>query len=172
MEKTEIERFRDGDKVLFHKIVDTYSERLYNIVYKILRNVDDTEDIVQETFVRAYTKRKGFKGKSSLYTWLVRIAYNLSYSFSKQKQPTVELDPRLKSNENPERYTERHEISNKIDSAIKSLPLKQRTVFSLRFYENLSYKEISNILKCRIGTAKALYHFAVERLSEDLKDIL
>mgnify|MGYP001033914208 CR=1 FL=1 len=172
MEKFDVNRFRNGDEHLFREIVETYGERLYNIVFRILRDIDDAEDIVQETFVRAFMKRKGFRGKSSIYTWLVRIAYNLSLNLIRKRKPTVELDPGLSSGNNPEREIERQEMAKQIDEAIKKLPPKQRTVFSMRFYEDMPYKKISKVLSCKEGTAKALYHFAVEKLSNALGNLL
>jgi len=171
MEKLDIQKFRRGDENLFREIVDSYGERLYNIVFRIVRNVDDAEEIVQETFVVAFIKRKGFRGESSIYTWLVRIAYNLSINSIKKTKPTVELDPRLSSGSNPEQEIEREEVAQRIDEAVKELPPKQRTVFTLRFYENMPYKKISNLLRCKEGTTKALYHFAVEKLSAKLGDL-
>lgn len=172
MEEIEIAKFRDGDEHLFREIVDMYGERLYNLVFRIVRNVDDAEDIVQETFVRSFIKRKTFRGKSSIYTWLVRIAYNFSMNFIKKRKPTIELDSRLSSKDNPEHEIEKQEIGERIDTAVKQLPPKQRAVFTMKFYENMSYKKISKVLSCKEGTAKALYHFAVEKLSKNLGDLL
>ncbi|MCK4234758.1 sigma-70 family RNA polymerase sigma factor [candidate division WOR-3 bacterium] len=171
MEKFDIEKFREGDEKLFREIVDMYGERLYNVVFRILRNVDDAEEIAQETLVIAFMKRKGFRGEASIYTWLVRIAYNLSINYIKKRKPMVELDPRLSSGNNPEQEIERKEVFQRIDEAVKELPPKQRLAFTLRFYENMPYKNLSKVLKCKEGTAKALYHFAVEKLSEKLKDL-
>ncbi len=172
MEEINIQKFKSGDEDLFREIVDAYGERLYYIIMRIVRNVDDAEDIVQETFVRAYTKRRTFKGKSSLYTWLVRIAYNLSINRVKKAKPTISLDPRMASKSNPQEEVERSELSRRIENAIQQLPPRQKAVFSLRFYENMPYKEVSKFLKCREGTAKALYHFAVEKLSYELRDLV
>ena len=171
MEKFDIEKFREGDEKFFREIVDMYGERLYNVVFRILRNVDDAEEIVQETLVIAFMKRKGFRGEASIYTWLVRIAYNLSINYIKKRKPTIELDPRLSSGNNPEKEIERKEVVQRIDEAVKELPPKQRLAFTLRFYENMPYKNLSKVLKCKEGTAKALYHFAVEKLSEKLKNL-
>ncbi len=172
MEKVDINKFKIGDETLFRKIVENYGEKLYNTVFRIIRNVDDAEEIVQETFVRAYLKRKTFKGKSTIYTWLFRIAYNLSLNFIKKRKPTLELHPNIPADDSPGKQYERQEIAQKIDIAVKHLPPKQRTVFMLRFYENMPYKNIVKILKCKEGTAKALYHFAVQKLSDELGDLL
>jgi RNA polymerase sigma factor (sigma-70 family) len=171
MEKFDVAKFKKGDEKLFRKIVDSYGERLYNIVLRIIRDVDDAEDIVQETLATAYMKRKTFRGKSSIYTWLVRIAYNYTINFAKKKSSHMELSPILPSNNNPEKRMERKETAELISNAIKELPPKQKTIFTLRFYENMSYKNISSILKCKQGTAKAQYHFAVEKLGNKLHEI-
>ncbi|TES93538.1 MAG: sigma-70 family RNA polymerase sigma factor [Candidatus Cloacimonadota bacterium] len=171
MEKIDIQKFREGDENLFREIVNLYGERLYILVFRIVRDMDDAEDIVQETFVRAFVKRKGFRGDASIYTWLVRIAYNLSINLIRKRKPTVELDPRLSSGDNPEQKIEREEIAKRIVEAVKELPLKQRTVFTLRFYEDMPYKKISTVLRCKEGTAKALYHFAIEKMSKKLGDL-
>jgi RNA polymerase sigma-70 factor (ECF subfamily) len=171
MEKIDLQKFKEGDEHLFREIVEMYGERLYNIVIRILRNVDDAEEIVQETFATAYIKRKGFRGKSSVYTWLVRIAYNYSINCIKKRKPTVELDPRLSTDDTPENEIEREELAKRINRAMEELPPRQRTVFTLRFYEKMPYKKLSQVLKCKEGTAKALYHFAIEKLSKKLDDL-
>lgn len=171
MEEFNLRKFKKGDESVFRDIVDQYGERLYNIIFRIVRDIDDAEEIVQETLVVAFIKRKGFRGEASVYTWLVRIAYNLSLNHLKKKRPTIELDPRIPSGSNPEKEVERKEIAQRIEKALIELPPKQRMVFSLRFYDNLPYSEITKIMKCKEGTAKALYYFAVEKLSAKLKDI-
>lgn len=171
MEKFDLRKFKKGDEQLFREIVDKYGERLYNIVLRIIRNVDDAEDIVQETLATAYMKRKTFRGKSSIYTWLVRIAYNYTINFAKKKRVHVELNPTLPADSNPERRVERKEMEEFISNAIEGLPPKQKTIFTLRFYENMSYKNISTIMKCKQGTAKAQYHFAVEKLGNKLRKL-
>jgi RNA polymerase sigma-70 factor (ECF subfamily) len=171
MEEFDLKRFKRGDENVFKQIVDQYSERLFNTVIRIVQNVDDAEEIVQEALVISFIKRKGFRGEASIYTWLVRIAYNLALNHLKKKRPTVDLDPRIPTSSNPEKDIERKEIGQRIEKALTALPPRQRTVFSLRFYDNLPYKSIARILKCKEGTAKALYHFAVEKLSNSLKDV-
>jgi RNA polymerase sigma-70 factor (ECF subfamily) len=171
MESIDIQKFRGGDEELFRNIIEAYSERLFNIVIRMVRNVDDSEDIVQETFTRAYMKRNTFKGRSSLYTWLVRIALNRALNHMKKQRPMDDLDPRMASASNPEAELASKELAQRIDRAIRELPSRQRMVFILRFHEKMPYREISNLMKCKEGTAKALYHFAVERLSSTLSDL-
>jgi RNA polymerase sigma-70 factor (ECF subfamily) len=170
MESFDIQKFRGGDERLFRDIIETYGERLYHIALRMVRNVDDAEDIVQETFTRAFMKRKTFRGKSSVYTWMVRIAYNLALNKLKKARPTVELNPGMASTSNPEDDVQRKEITEKIEQAVQELPPKQKMVFTLRFYDKMPYKEICKLMKCKEGTAKALYHFALEKLSGKLGD--
>ena len=136
----------------------------------MVRNVDDAEDIVQETFARGFMKRKTFRGKSSVYTWLVRIAYNITLNKLKKARPMLELYPGIASDSNPEDDVQRKEVADKIAHAIQELPPKQKMVFTLRFHDKMKYREISILMKCKEGTAKALYHFAVEKLSSKLGD--
>lgn len=170
METFDILKFRRGDEHLFQNIVETYGERIYHIVLRVVRNSDDAEDIVQETFARAFMKRKTFRGKSSVYTWLVRIAYNIALNTLRSRHHTVEIHPGIPSDSNPEADVQRKELAERITDAVEQLPRKQKMVFALRFHEKLPYKEISRIMRCKVGTAKALYHFALEKLSNKLDD--
>jgi RNA polymerase sigma-70 factor (ECF subfamily) len=170
METFDIQKFRDGDEALFQQIIETYSERIFHIVLRMLRDIDDAEDIVQETFTRAFMKRKTFRGKSSVYTWLVRIAYNNALNKIKKSRSMAQLHPGIASDSSPEEEVQRKEILQRIEQAIRELPPKQKMVFNLRFYEKMPYKDITKLMKCKEGTAKALYHFALEKLSEKLGD--
>lgn len=168
METFDIRKFRGGDEQLFKDIIETYSERIYHIVLRMVRNVDDAEDIVQETFTRAFMKRKTFRGKSSVYTWLVRIAYNLTLNALKRRPSLIEIHPGIPSGSNPEEEVQRKEMAEDIAHAVGELPPKQKMVFNLRFHDKMPYSEICELMKCKEGTAKALYHFALEKLSARL----
>lgn len=170
METIDIQKFRGGDEQLFREIVETYGQRLYHIALRMVRNVDDAEDIVQETLARAFMKRKTFRGKSSVYTWMVRIAYHITLNKLKKARSTVELSPVMPSDSNPEEDIQRKETAERIEEAINELPPKQKMVFTLRFHEKMPYKEISKLMQCKEGTAKSLYHFALEKLSTRLGD--
>jgi RNA polymerase sigma factor (sigma-70 family) len=165
-------RFARGDEEAFNETVERYSRKVYGLCYRILRNEEDARDMVQEVFVRVYLKRKSFKGKSSLYTWLYRIAMNMCFSHIKKRKaqtvPLEQVEGILEAKTETETGTTIG-LQVLLSKALGSLPPKQRAVFSMRFYDKMSYKEIADAMGTSVGAAKANHHFAVERLRDLLK---
>ncbi len=160
-------RLAKGDEDAFTQIVERFSRQVFAVCFRILRDTEEAKDMVQEVFTRVYVKRKSFKGHSSVYTWIYRIAVNLCLSQIKRTRvQTVPLDDvayRLASRTSlPD--TKSQMLKDVIAKLIEALPPKQRAVFILRFYERLSFKEIAEVTGTSIGAAKANYHFAVEHL--------
>jgi RNA polymerase sigma factor (sigma-70 family) len=165
-------RFARGDEEAFNETVERYSRKVYGLCYRILRDEEDARDMVQEVFVRVYLKRKSFKGKSSLYTWLYRIAMNMCFSHIKKRKaqtvPLEQVEGILEAKTETETGTTIG-LQVLLSEALGSLPPKQRAVFSMRFYDKMSYKEIADAMGTSVGAAKANHHFAVERLRDLLK---
>ncbi len=172
-----LEMFRDEDKVnyAFNLIVRKYQERLYWQIRKIVINHDDTDDVLQNTFIRAFKGLSAFNEKSQLYTWLYRIATNESLTFLRKKRKRLflslndvenQLANRLVSDE----YFSGDEIQLKLQKAVLSLPEKQRLVFNMKYYDEMKYNDISEILNTSVGALKASYHHAVKKIESYLKN--
>ena len=156
----------------FRLIVREYQQRVYHVIRKIVIDHDDTDDLVQEVFVKVWEKRDSFNGESQLFTWIYRIAVNEALQFLRKKKK-MSLAPD-DDNKVVESYLRAHmspdadEILVKLQNAIGQLPEKQRTVFLLKYYDELSYEQISDILGGSIGGLKANYHHAVKKIEEFL----
>lgn len=157
----------------FNAIVEKYSERLYWHVRRFALSHEDTDDLLQDIFMKAWNALQGFRGESAVFTWLWRIATNtaLNYvakakirtvlslsSYEDQADRIIDRDP----------WFDCDEAERKLSKAIARLPAKQRTVFCLKYYEDLTYEEISEITGTSVGALKASYHFASEKIKEHL----
>jgi RNA polymerase sigma-70 factor (ECF subfamily) len=166
-------RFASGDEEAFSQVVEQYSRKVYALCYRVLRDEEEAKDMAQEVFVRAYTKRGSFKGRASLYTWIYRIALNMCFSHLKKRRvPMVPLDDveaRLAARPAAQNASAGREQI--LARAIDGLPPKQRAVFSMRFYEKMTFKDIADATGRSVGGAKANYHFAVRRLRDIVKEM-
>lgn len=170
-----IEEFRHGNDKAFNLLVLRYQEKIYWVVRRLLPDHDEADDVVQDIFVKVYRSLNTFKGDSSFYTWLYRIAMNLSLNEIRRKKTrrTFSLDENVAQHESkdplPLEMMEREERTKLIKEAIERLPEKQKKVFVLRYYEELPYEEISKILKTSVGGLKANYFHAVRKIGEYVK---
>ncbi|MFT6796130.1 MAG: RNA polymerase sigma factor (sigma-70 family) [Maribacter sp.] len=158
----------------FEVLVNTYKERLYWHIRRIVLNHDDADDVLQNTFIKVYRNIKGFKGESKLYSWMYRIATNESLSFIKLKSKKLglndtEYQERLVENLQADVYFEGDKIQLQLQKAIATLPEKQKLVFNMKYFEELKYDEISEILGTSVGGLKASYHLAVKKMEAYLK---
>jgi RNA polymerase sigma-70 factor (ECF subfamily) len=158
----------------FEFLVRQYSEQLYWQVRRIVLNHEDANDVLQNTFIKAWNGLTGFHGDSKLLTWLSRIAINESLDFMrKQKnQPTVSADDAdlgIASRLMADDYFDGDQTEAQLQEAIAQLPEVQRTVFQLRYYDEMKYSEISRITGTSEGALKASYHIAVKKISEFFK---
>ena len=158
----------------FEVLVNTYKERLYWHIRRIVLNHDDTDDVLQETFIKVYKNINGFKGDSKLYSWMYRIATNEALTFLKKKSRKLgisdsELQDKMISNLQADVYFEGDEIQLKLQKAIATLPDKQKLVFNMKYYQEMKYEEISEILNTSVGGLKASYHLAVKKVESFLK---
>lgn len=158
----------------FEVLVNTYKERLYWHIRRIVVNHDDADDVLQNTFIKVYKNIQGFKGDSKLYSWMYRIATNEALSFLKKKATRLgisapELQERMVGNLQADSYFDGDEIQLKLQEAIATLPEKQKLVFNMRYFQEMKYNEISDILNTSVGGLKASYHLAVKKLESFLK---
>jgi len=159
----------------FEVLVRTYKERLYWQIRSIVLNHDDADDVLQNTFIKVYKNIDSFKGDSKLFSWMYRIATNEALSFIKKRakiQGITDSDyqDKLVSNLEADVYFEGDEIQLQLQKAIATLPEKQKLVFNMKYFQELKYEEISEILDTTVGGLKASYHLAVKKLEQYLKN--
>ncbi len=155
----------------FSQLVAAYSRRLYWHIRKIVINHDDTDDILQNTFIKVWNHIDSFREDSSLYTWLYRIATNESVTFlNQQKKRAIfsmeEASEYLIRNLETDPYFNGDEIQLKLQKAIAQLPEKQRLVFNMKYFDNIKYQDMAQILETSEGALKASYHHAVRKIED------
>lgn len=156
----------------FAVLVKQYSEKLYWKVRRIVLSHEDANDVLQNVFIKVWNNLQNFQGKSSLSTWLYRIAINESLDFLRKQKQTdmvssdddLSVSSRLMSDE----YFDGDEIQARLQEVVARLPEVQRTVFNLKYFEEMKYSEISQILNTSEGALKASYHLAVKKITEYL----
>ena len=158
----------------FRLLMQQYQEKVYWQVRRIVDNHEDANDIVQNCFIKIYRNVHRFEGKSKLYTWIYRIAANEALTFlSRQKKhKSTDIDDEetgVASRMKAEANVSANDIRERLDKAISDLPDKQRLVFSLRYFEEMSYKEMSEVLETSVGALKASYHHAVKKIEEAIR---
>ena len=166
---------KDSQARAFEVLVNTYKERLYWHIRRIVLNHDDADDVLQNTFVKVFNHIDGFKGESKLYSWLYRIATNEALTFLSTKSRKLgiednELQERMIGRLEADVYFEGDEIQMALQRAIATLPERQKLVFNMKYFDELKYIEISEILGTSVGALKASYHLAVKKLEEYLKE--
>lgn len=158
----------------FRILVLQYQERLYWHVRKIVKTHEDANDVVQNVLIKIYRNIHKFKGDSKLYTWLYRIATNESLTYLRQQKrhitegiddPNMNISERLEADS----FIEAQTIEDILQKAIQQLPEKQKLVFNMRYYEELSYQTISEILGTSEGALKASYHHAAKKIEDFVK---
>lgn len=150
-------------------LVSTHKERLYWHIRKIVLNHEDTDDILQNTFIKVFKHIDSFKGDSKLYSWMYRIATNESITFLNKKAKQMntdlsELQEQRVQNLKADIHFDGDEIQLKLQKAIISLPQKQQLVFNMRYFDEMKYQEISDILDTSVGALKASYHHARKKI--------
>ena len=153
----------------FQKLMQDYQKPLYVHVRNIVLNHDDADDVLQNTFVKVFQNLKNFKGESKLFTWMYRIATNEALTFLNQKSKksgisSVELQNKAIDNLKADVYFDGDEIQLKLQKAIVLLPEKQQLVFKMKYFEDLKYEDISEILGTSVGALKASYHHAIKKI--------
>jgi len=176
-DRTIIEDLKQENKkdLAFHILVNKYQERLYWHIRKIVMNHDDADDVLQNTFIKVWRSIGNFREESSLYTWLYKIATNESLTFinsNKRKRfmPMNDVSEYLMGNLVSDEYFDGDEIQMKLQEAIIRLPEKQRIVFNLKYFEEMKYEDMSQVLETSVGALKASYHHAVKKIESFLTD--
>lgn len=154
-------------------LIDKYQKRLYWHIRKIVIDHDDSDDVLQNTFIKVWKGLENFREDSQLYTWIYRIATNEALTLLRQKQKanTTSLHPieyQLSKSLESDNYFEGDEIQLKLQQAILTLPEKQRIVFNMRYYDETPYEKMSEILETSVGALKASYHIAAKKVEEFL----
>ena len=160
--------------VAFQKLLREYQKPLYNHIRNIVLNHDDTDDVLQNTFVKVFQYLNGFKGDSKLFSWMYRIATNEAITFINQKAKrngttSEAMQTRIVENLQADVYFDGNEIQIKLQKAILLLPEKQQLVFKMKYFEELKYEEISEIVGTSVGALKASYHHAVKKIEDFMK---
>jgi RNA polymerase sigma-70 factor (ECF subfamily) len=155
----------------FQKLLREYQKPLYNHIRNIVLNHDDADDVLQNTFIKVFQNLKNFKGESKLFSWMYRIATNEAISFLNQKAKknnttSEELQSKIVDNLKADSYFDGDEIQFKLQKAITLLPEKQQLVFKMKYFEELKYEDMSEILGTSVGALKASYHHAVKKIEE------
>lgn len=159
----------------FRELLSLYKERLYWQIRNIVKDHDDTDDVLQNTFLKIFRNIDKFKGESQLFSWMYRIATNEAISFLNKKAKKLrisseELQQQIIENLESDVYFEGNKIQLKLQKAIASLPEKQQQVFNMKYFQELKYREISEILGTSEGALKASYHIASKKIEEYLKE--
>jgi RNA polymerase sigma-70 factor (ECF subfamily) len=164
----------DTQEQAFRNLMGLYKERLYWHIRKIVLSHDDADDVLQNTFIKVFKNINSFNEKSKLYSWMYRIATNESITFinkkaNKQNVDISELQYKMAENLEADSYYTGDEIQLILQKAIVTLPQKQQLVFNMKYFEEMKYTEISEILETSVGALKASYHHAVKKIELYIK---
>lgn len=181
-----VRKVQDGDVDAFDALILKYRERVYSVIYNLTSNREDTSDLTQETFIKAFQSINRFKGKSSFFTWLYRIALNTSltylrknklrrfFSFEKMvdEDHTEGFIENMTADSDSDKAALMSELQEKLNDAFQKLSVKHRTVITLFEIDGLSHKEIAEIVGASVGTVRSRLHYAKQFLQGELKDYL
>ena len=152
----------------FTRLVREYQEPLYWQIRRMVVVHDDADDVLQNTFIKAWSAIDSFRGESRLQTWLFRIAINESLNYLNKKKQVLSLDQTdgsLADMLASDSYFDGDEVQRQFQTAINTLPEKQRLVFNLKYFDEMKYEDMSSLLGTSIGALKASYHHAVKKIS-------
>ncbi len=181
-----VQRARNGDLGAYDDLVRRYQERIYATLYHMTASHEDANDLAQEAFIKAFQALKSFKGGSSFYTWVYRIAVNKTINFLKQRKNRVQMslndldfnaehDPDLValiSEKTPRREINLVELQERLNEAMQKLSEPHRMVVTLHDVQGLSHEEIAEIMECNIGTVRSRLFYARQQLQAYLSDYL
>lgn len=179
-----VQRVQAGNVGAFDQLVQKYREHIFSIIYNMTSNREDASDLSQETFIKAFQAIACFKGKSSFFTWIYRIAINTTMTFLKKRNRRrfisyEKIDEEVSSSEIFERLTAKNrsekgallsELQERLNDALQKLSLKHRTVVILHEIEGLEHAEIAEITKVSVGTVRSRLHYAKQQLQSYLQD--
>jgi RNA polymerase sigma factor (sigma-70 family) len=185
-ERVLVTRAREGDLMAYDELVRRYQERIYATLYHMTANHEDANDLTQESFIKGFRALKSFKGDSSFFTWVYRIAINKTINFLKQRRKHIQMslndldfnaehDPDLValiSDKTPRRDLSLTELQEKLNGAMLKLSEVHRLVVTLHDVQGLSHEEISRIMDCNTGTVRSRLFYARQQLQAYLSDFL
>ncbi len=160
----------------FHVLVKQYQRKVYYHIRRMVIDHDDSDDLVQETFIKVWKGLDNFHGKSALYTWIYRIATNECLNFLAKKRrrfflPLADVEAELKNKIDNDTHITGDEILKHFQKALLTLPEKQRLVFNMKYFDEMKYEEISEVLGTSVGALKASYHHATKKIEDYIKKI-
>lgn len=181
-----VKRAQKGDMVAYDSLIQRYQERVYSTIYHMTSNHEDANDLTQEAFIKAYKALPNFKGDSSFFTWVYRIAVNKTINFLKTRKNKIHLslndldfnaehDPEIVafvSDKTPRRELSLSELQDKLNEAMQKLSDTHRLVVTLHDVQGLSHEEISKIMDCNTGTVRSRLFYARQQLQALLSDYL
>jgi len=171
-----VQEVRNGRRQAFTELMKRYQERVYWVARRIVGSHDDADDVVQETFVKAYLALGEFRGDASFFTWIYRIAVNLSLNALRKRQvlnylhESELLSRILPSTDDPGKALENSETESALARAVATLPEKQKAVFVMRYFDEMTYEEIGRVLKTSVGGLKANYFHALRKVREYMRN--
>ena len=171
-----VEQVKSGNDRAFSEIVSRYEKKVFFVIKRMLNDDDETADATQEVFIKLHDSLKRFRGDANLYTYIYRIATNVAISYLRKRKvrAVVRLDEAitniLTGGNEPQREADQGELKKLVAKAVAALPVQQRQVFILRFYEELSYEEIAQVMHRSLGALKANYFHAMKKIGEYLKN--
>ncbi len=156
-------------------MLEKYQEKVYWVIRRMVIDHESSDDIAQETFVKVWKNLDKFKGESKLYTWIYRIATNEALTHLRKKKRRFflsigDIENELMSTLEADIYYSGDVIQLKLQKAILTLPEKQRLVFNMKYFEELKFREIAEVLEVTVGSLKAQYHHAVKKIEKYLKE--
>ncbi|MGM5470897.1 RNA polymerase sigma factor [Flavobacteriaceae bacterium LMO-SS05] len=162
-------------EVAFKELLKLYKERLYWHIRHIVKSHDDADDVLQNTFIKIYKNIQAFKGESKLFSWMYRIATNeaithLNHNAKRQHITSETLQQQAIEQLTTDVYFEGDEIHLKLQKAIATLPEKQQLVFNMKYFQEIKYKDMSQILNTSEGALKASYHIATKKIEDYLTE--
>jgi RNA polymerase sigma-70 factor (ECF subfamily) len=171
-----VQDVRKGKRQAFTELMRRHQQRVYWVARRIVGDHAEADDVAQETFVKAYLGLGEFRGDASFFTWVYRIAVNLSLNAVRKRQvmnylrESELLSKFLPSEDDPSAGVEQSEVESALRRAIATLPEKQKAVFVMRYYDELSYVEIAKVLKTSVGGLKANYFHALNKVREYMRN--
>lgn len=172
-----IEKLRDPKtcRAAFGEVIKTFTEPLYWQIRRMVQSHDDANDLLQNTFMKAWSSIENFRGEAKLSTWLYKIAINecLTFLEKERKRLNISLDDQeasLCATIEADTYFDGDKLQKKLRKAIATLPEKQRIVFNMKYFDDIRYEDMSNILGTSVGALKTSYHLAVKKIEKILSE--
>ena len=153
----------------FRQLVLKYQRRLYSTVRNKVNNHEDADDILQNTFIKIFRHIKGYEGRSELFTWMYRIACNEAINYQKHHSRMKTIPIEHHDSQPAEAFLDSEGLNDTLEAAVALLPERQQMVFRMRYFDELSYKQMAEILQLTEGALKASFHHAVRKIEEEFR---